>query len=98
MKLVPLQDRVVISPSKKQEVTSGGIIIPETAHEGGTVRGEVVSVGNGKRDDSGKLIPMETKVGDKVLYGTNLYGTTVSIDGEEFVIMREDNILAILEN
>lgn len=97
MKLVPLQDRVVISPSKKQEVTSGGIIIPDTT-EGGTVRGEVVAIGNGKRDEAGKLIPMETQVGDQVLYGTNLYGTTVSVDGEEFVIMREDNILAILEN
>jgi len=98
MKLVPLQDRVVISPSKQQEVTTGGIIIPDTAHEGGTVRGEVISVGNGKRDQDGNLIPMETKIGDKVLYGTSLYGTSVSIDGEEFVIMREDNILAILEN
>lgn len=97
MKLVPLQDRVVISPSKQQEVTSGGIIIPETANEGGTVRGEVIAIGNGKRDEKGKLIPMETKIGDNVLYGTNLYGTTVNIDGEDFVIMREDNILAILE-
>jgi chaperonin GroES len=98
MKLVPLQDRVVISPSKQQEITTGGIIIPDTAHEGGTVRGEVIAIGNGKRDEKGNLIPMEVKIGDKVLYGTSLYGTTVSIDGEEFVVMREDNILAILEN
>lgn len=97
MKLVPLQDRVVISPSKKQEVTTGGIIIPDTASEGGTVRGEVIAVGPGKRDDKGNLIPMETKIGDEVLYGTSLYGTTVSIDGEEVVVMREENILAILE-
>lgn len=97
MKLIPLQDRVVISPRKQQEVTTGGIIIPDTANEGGTVRGEVIAIGNGKRDDKGKLIPIEVKIGDQVLYGTSLYGTTVSIDGEEFVIMREDNILAILE-
>jgi chaperonin GroES len=98
MKLVPLQDRVVISPQKQQEVTTGGIIIPDTANEGGTVRGEVIAIGIGKRDDKGNIIPMELKVGDKVLYGTSLYGTTVSIDGEEFVVMREENILAILEN
>lgn len=97
MQLTPLQDRVVISPRKQQEVTTGGIIIPDTANEGGTVRGEVIAIGNGKRDEKGNLIPMEVKIGDEVLYGTNLYGTTVSIDGEEFVIMREDNILAILE-
>lgn len=97
MKLIPLQDRVVISPRKQQEVTTGGIIIPDTANEGGTVRGEVIAIGNGKRDDKGTLIPIEVKIGDQVLYGTSLYGTTVSIDGEEFVIMREDNILAILE-
>lgn len=97
MQLTPLQDRVVISPRKQQEVTTGGIIIPDTANEGGTVRGEVIAIGNGKRDEKGNLIPMEVNVGDEVLYGTKLYGTSVSIDGEEFVIMREDNILAILE-
>lgn len=97
MRLAPLQDRVVISPRKEKEVTVGGIILPES-QEAGAVRGEIIAVGPGKRDEKGNLIPMETKIGDKVIFGTKLYGTTISMDGEEVVVMHESNILAIIEN
>jgi chaperonin GroES len=96
MRLRPLLDNVVIRPSKKEEVTTGGIIIPDTGTEG-PVRGEVVAVGPGNYTEKGDHIPMNVSIGDEVLYGTKLYGTEVSIDGEKFLIIKQSNILAILE-
>ena len=94
MKMKPLADRVVIKPSPAEEKTKGGIILPDTAKEKPVV-GEVVAVGPGKVADDGKKIPMEIKVGDKVLYG-KYSGTEVTIEGEEFLIMREADIFAIM--
>jgi chaperonin GroES len=94
MKMKPLADRVVIKPSPAEEKTKGGIILPDTAKEKPVV-GEVVAVGPGKVADDGKKIPMEIKVGDKVLYG-KYSGTEVTVDGEEYLIMREADIFAIM--
>jgi chaperonin GroES len=90
----PLADRVVIKPSPAEEKTKGGIILPDTAKEKPVV-GEVVAVGPGKVADDGKKIPMEVKAGDKVLYG-KYSGTEVTVDGEEYLIMREADIFAIM--
>lgn len=94
MKLKPLADRVVVKPSKADEVTKGGIIVPDTAKEK-PVWGEVIAVGPGRTSDDGKVINMEIKVGDKVLYG-KYSGTEVTIDGDEVLIMRESDIFAIM--
>lgn len=94
MKMKPLADRVVIKPSPAEEKTKGGIILPDTAKEKPVV-GEVVAVGPGKIADDGKKIPMEIKVGDKVLYG-KYSGTEVTVDAEEYLIMREADIFAIM--
>jgi chaperonin GroES len=94
MKMKPLADRVVIKPSPAEEKTKGGIILPDTAKEKPVV-GEVVAIGPGKVADDGKKIPMEIKVGDKVLYG-KYSGTEVTVDGEEYLIMREADIFAIM--
>lgn len=93
MRLKPLADRVIIKPLPAEEKTKGGIIVPDTAKEK-PVMGEVVAAGPGKRGDDGKLVPMEVKVGDKVLYG-KYSGTEVTVDGEEYLIMRESDIFAI---
>ncbi|HEY4612197.1 MAG TPA: co-chaperone GroES [Bacteroidota bacterium] len=94
MNLKPLADRVVVRPSKAEEKTKGGIIVPDTAKEK-PVWGEVIAVGPGRVSDDGKQIPMEIKVGDSVLYG-KYSGTEVTIDGEELLIMRESDIFAIM--
>jgi chaperonin GroES len=94
MKMKPLADRVVIKPSPAEEKTKGGIILPDTAKEK-PVMGEVMAVGPGKIADDGKKISPEVKVGDKVLYG-KYSGTEVTIDGEEYLIMREADIFAIV--
>ena len=94
MKIKPLADRVVIKPSPAEEKTKGGIILPDTAKEKPVV-GEVVAAGPGRRGDDGKLVPMELKVGDKVLYG-KYSGTEVTLDGEEYLIMRETDIFAVV--
>jgi chaperonin GroES len=94
MKLKPLADRVVIKPSPADERTRGGIILPDTAKEKPVV-GEVVAIGHGKISDDGKIVPMEVKVGDKVLYG-KYSGTEVTYEGEEYLIMREADIFAIV--
>ena len=97
MGLVPLHDRVLVKPFKPEEVTSGGIIIPDTAKEK-PVQGEVLAVGHGKIIDDGNHIPMTVKVGDIVLFG-KYSGTSISInDGDELLIMNESDILGILEN
>ena len=94
MKMKPLADRVVIKPSPAEEKTKGGIILPDTAKEKPVV-GEVVAVGPGKISDDGKKIGMEVKVGDKVLYG-KYSGTEVTVEGDEYLIMREADIFAIV--
>ena len=94
MKIKPLADRVVIKPAPAEERTKGGIILPDTAKEKPVI-GEVVAVGPGKVSDEGKKIPPEVKVGDKVLYG-KYSGTEVTVEGEEYLIMREADIFAIV--
>lgn len=95
MKVRPLQDRVIVKRVEEEETTKGGIIIPDTAKEK-PIEGEVVAVGNGKVLDNGKKQPLEVKVGDKILFG-KYAGTDIKIDGEEHLIMREDDIIAIVE-
>jgi chaperonin GroES len=94
MKIKPLADRVVIRPSEAEEKTKGGIILPDTAKEKPVV-GEIVAVGPGKVADDGNKVPMEVKVGDKVLYG-KYSGTEVTIEGEQYLIMREADVFAII--
>jgi len=92
--LKPLADRVIVKPSEAEETTKGGIILPDTAKEK-PIEGIIVAVGPGKTTDDGKLTKPEVKVGDKVLYG-KYSGTEVTIDGEEYLIMRESDIFAII--
>lgn len=94
MKVKPLADRVVIKPAQAEEKTKGGIILPDTAKEKPVI-GEVVAVGPGKVADDGTKITLEVKVGDKVLYG-KYSGTEVTIDGTDYLIMREADIFAIM--
>lgn len=95
MKVRPLHDRVIVKRMKEEEKTKGGIIIPDTAKEK-PVEGKVIAVGDGKLNDEGKKIPLEVKAGDKILFG-KYAGTEIQIDGEEHLIMREDDIIAIVE-
>jgi chaperonin GroES len=95
MKFRPLHDRVVVKRLDSETKTSGGIIIPDTAAEK-PQQGEVVAVGPGARDEAGKLIAIELKKGDKVLFG-KWSGTEVKIDGEELLIMKESDIMGVLE-
>jgi chaperonin GroES len=95
MKIRPLQDRVIVKRVEEEEKTKGGIIIPETAKEK-PQEGQVIAAGPGKVTDDGKKIPMEVKVGDRILFG-KYSGTEIKIDGEEHLIMREDDILGIIE-
>ena len=95
MKFRPLQDRVLVRRIEQEEKTAGGIIIPDTAKEK-PMQGEVVAVGPGARDDSGKLIPLDVKKGDRVLFG-KWSGTEVKIDGEELAIMKESDIFGVIE-
>jgi chaperonin GroES len=95
MNVKPLADRVVVKPlDSEKEVKKGGIIIPDTAKEK-PQEGEVMEVGTGRRTDEGKVVPLEVKKGDKVLYG-KYSGTEVTIDNNEFLIMREADILAVV--
>ena len=95
MKFRPLHDRVVIRRLEGEEKTKAGIIIPDTAKEK-PQEGEVVAVGPGARDEAGKLIPIDLKAGDRVLFG-KWSGTEVKIDGEELLIMKESDIMGVLE-
>jgi chaperonin GroES len=90
----PLHDRVVVRRLNAEEKTKGGIIIPDTAQEK-PQQGEVTAVGPGGRDEAGKLIPIDLKVGDKVLFG-KWSGTEVKLDGEELLIMKESDIMGVL--
>ncbi|MBX3230564.1 MAG: co-chaperone GroES [Labilithrix sp.] len=95
MNIRPLQDRVILKRVKEEEKTKGGIIIPDTAKEK-PIEGEVVAVGNGKLLDDGTVKKLDVKVGDRVLFG-KYSGTEVKLDGEERLIVREEDILAVLE-
>ena len=94
MKLKPLQDRVVVKPAEAEEVSKGGIILPDTAQEK-PQQGEVMAVGPGKIADSGELIKPQVKKGDKILYG-KYSGTEITVDDEEYLIVRESDIFAII--
>ena len=93
-KFRPLHDRVVVRRIEAEEKTKGGIIIPDTAKEK-PQEGEVVAVGPGGRDEAGKLVPLDLKAGDRVLFG-KWSGTEVKIDGEEFLIMKESDIMGVI--
>ena len=95
MKFRPLHDRIVLRRIEGEEKTKGGIIIPDTAKEK-PQEGEVIAVGPGGRDEAGKLIPIDIKVGDRVLFG-KWSGTEVKIDGKELLIMKESDIMGIIE-
>ena len=95
MKFRPLHDRVVVRRIDAEEKTAGGIIIPDTAKEK-PQQGEVVALGPGARDDAGKLVPLDVKPGDRVLFG-KWSGTEVKIDGEELLIMKESDIMGVLD-
>jgi len=94
MKLRPLQDRILVQRVEEETTTKGGIIIPDTAKEK-PAEGKVIAVGNGKVGDDGKRVPLEIKAGDRILFG-KYSGTEVKIDGEEFLIMREDDVLGVI--
>ena len=95
MKVRPLADRILVKRVEEEEVVKGGIIIPDTAKEK-PQEGKVVAVGPGRRGEDGKRIPMEVKKGNRILMG-KYAGTEVKIDGEEHLIMREDDVLAVIE-
>jgi chaperonin GroES len=95
MKIRPLQDRVIVKRIAEEEKTEGGIIIPDTAKEK-PQEGKVIAVGKGKVDDDGKLIPLQVRAGDKILFG-KYSGSEITIDGEEHLIMREEDILGVIE-
>ncbi len=95
MRFRPLHDRVLVRRIEEEEKTKGGIIIPDTAKEK-PQQGEVIAVGPGARTEDGKLIPMDVKVGDKILFG-KWAGTEVKLEGEEYLILKESDILGVLE-
>jgi chaperonin GroES len=95
MKFRPLHDRVVVKRIEAEEKSAGGIIIPDTAKEKPS-EGEVIAVGSGGRDEAGKLIPIDIKAGDRVLFG-KWSGTEVKIDGQELLIMKESDIMGIID-
>ncbi len=95
MKIRPLHDRVVVKRSEEERKTASGIVIPDSATEKPD-QGTVVAIGNGKKDDNGKVIALDVKVGDKVLFG-KYAGQTVKVDGEELLVMTESDIMAIVE-
>ena len=96
MKFRPLHDRIVVRRIEAEEKTAGGIIIPDTAKEKPS-EGEVIAVGPGARDESGKLVELDVKVGDRILFG-KWSGTEVKIDGQDLLIMKESDILGVIEN
>lgn len=95
MKLKPLQDRILVQRVEEETKTKGGIIIPDTAKEK-PAEGKVIATGNGKLGDDGKRVPLEVKKGDRILFG-KYAGTEVKIEGEEYLIMREDDVLGVIE-
>jgi chaperonin GroES len=95
VKIRPLQDRVIVQRIEEEEKTKGGLIIPDTAKEK-PQEGKIIAVGKGKLNEDGKVTPMDVKVNDRVLFG-KYSGTEINIDGEEHLIMREEDILGIIE-
>jgi chaperonin GroES len=95
VKIRPLQDRVIVKRIEEEEKTKGGIIIPDTAKEK-PQEGKVVAVGKGKPNDDGKVVPLDVKVNDRILFG-KYSGSEIVIDGEEHLIMREEDILGVIE-
>ena len=96
MKIRPLQDRLLVTRIDEEETTKGGIIIPDTAKEKPS-EGTVLAVGDGKVTDNGKHTPLQVQIGDRVVFG-KYAGTEIKVDGEELIILREDDILAVVEN
>ena len=94
-KLTPLHDRILIRRIEEGETVRGGIIIPDSAKEK-PQEGEVIAVGNGKRLEDGKVVPLDVKVGDRILFG-KYSGSDIKLDGDEYLIMREDEVLGVLE-
>jgi chaperonin GroES len=95
MNIRPLHDRVVVRRTEEERTSPGGIVIPDTATEK-PIRGEIIAVGNGKILDSGDVRPLDLKVGDNVLFG-KYSGTEVKVDGEDLLVMREDDVMAVVE-
>lgn len=95
MKVRPLHDRILIKRIEEKETVKGGIIIPDTAKEK-PQEGEVIAVGHGKKTEEGKVIPLDVKAGDRILFG-KYSGTEIKIDDEEYLIVREDEVLGVLE-
>ena len=95
MKFRPLHDRILVKRVEEEEKTKGGIIIPDTAKEK-PIEGKVIAVGNGKRLDDGKIAPLDIKAGDRVLFG-KYSGTEIKVDGDEHLILREEDILGVVE-
>jgi len=94
MKFRPLHDRVLVRRTESEEKTAGGIIIPDTAKEK-PMEGEVIAVGSGLRTEDGKVIPLDVKAGDRILFG-KWSGTEVKVDGDEFIVMKESDIMGIV--
>jgi chaperonin GroES len=95
MKIRPLHDRVIVKRIEEEKKSAGGIVIPDTAAEK-PEQGEILAVGKGKKDDKGKLIPIDVKVGDRVLFG-KYSGQTVRVKGDELLVMREEDIMGVIE-
>jgi len=95
MKVRPLHDRILIKRIEEKETVKGGIIIPDTAKEK-PQEAEVIAVGNGKRTEEGKLVPLDVKAGDRILFG-KYSGTEIKLDGEEYLIIREEEVLGVIE-
>ncbi len=95
MKIRPLHDRVVIKRMEEERTSPGGIVIPDTATEK-PIKGEVIAVGKGKILENGEIRPLDLKTGDKVLFG-KYSGTEVKVEGEDFLVMREDDVMAVIE-
>ena len=96
MKIRPLHDRVIVKRKEDERKTASGIVIPDTASTEKPDQGEVVAVGPGKKDDQGKLISLDVKVGDRVLFG-KYAGQAVKVEGEELLVMREEDIMGVVE-
>ncbi len=95
MNIRPLHDRVILKRMEEETTSAGGIVIPDTATEK-PMRGEIIAAGNGKRMESGELIPLDVKVGDQVLFG-KYSGTEVKVNGQELLVMREEDIMGVIE-
>ena len=96
MKIRPLHDRVIVKRKEEERKTASGIVIPDSANTEKPDQGEILAVGAGKKDDQGKLIPLDVKVGDTVLFG-KYAGQTVKVEGEEVLVMREEDIMGVVE-